>query len=52
VTTQGVNLLYSVDTEAVADATKKISQADVPSDMLNILGVVKALVNQEPRVTG
>ncbi|CAK9250429.1 unnamed protein product [Sphagnum jensenii] len=51
-TTQGVNLLYSVDTEAVADATKKISQADVPSDMLNILGVVKALTNQQPRVTG
>jgi len=42
-TTQGVNLIYAVDTAAVGDATTKISRADVPSDMLNILGVVKAL---------
>ena len=42
-TTQGINLIYAVDTAAVGDATEKISRADVPSDMLNILGVVKAL---------
>ena len=51
-TTQGVSLIYSVDTEAVADATEKVSRADIPADMLNVLGVVKALGRQQPRVTG
>ena len=51
-TTQGVNLIYAVDTEAVADATEKVSRADVPADLANVLGVVKALGNQQPRVTG
>ncbi len=53
-TTQGVNLLYSVDTEAVADATEKVSRADIPADLINVLGAVKALGNnhQPPRVTG
>lgn len=34
-TTQGVNLLYAVDMEAVADATEKVSRADIPADLLN-----------------
>ena len=51
-TTQGVNLIYAVDTEAVADATEKVSRADIPADLANVLGVVKALGNQQPRVTG
>ena len=42
-TTQGVNLIYAVDTAAVADATEKVSRADVPSDMVDMLGVLKAL---------
>jgi len=50
-TTQGVNLIYAVDTEAVADATEKVSRADIPSDLVNILGVIKGL-NQPPRITG
>ena len=51
-TTQGVDLIYAVDTEAVADATEKVSRADIPADLANVLGVVKALGNQQPRVTG
>jgi len=51
-TTQGVNLIYSVDTEAVADATEKVSRADIPSDRVNVLGVVKALGNNHPHITG
>ncbi|MEI6187437.1 MAG: RebB family R body protein, partial [Alphaproteobacteria bacterium] len=42
-TTQGVNLLYAVDTEAVADATEKVSRADIPADLVNVLGVLKGL---------
>ena len=44
-TTQGVNLIYAVDTAAVADASEKIARADVPSDLVNVLGVLKALGN-------
>ncbi|RZI46621.1 RebB family R body protein [Candidatus Finniella inopinata] len=47
-TTQGVNLIYAVDTEAVADGTEKISRADIPSDMLDVLGVVKSLNRKQP----
>ena len=36
-TTQGVNLIYAVDTESVADATEKVSRADIPSSALNML---------------
>jgi hypothetical protein len=43
-TTQGVNLIYAVDTAAVGDASEKISRADVPSDLVNILGTLKALM--------
>ena len=42
-TTQGVNLIYAVDTASVADASEKISRADVPSDLVDVLGVLKAL---------
>jgi hypothetical protein len=47
-TTQGVNLIYAVDTEAVADATEKVSRSDIPADLANVLGVVKALGRREP----
>lgn len=50
-TTQGVNLLYAVDTEAVADATEKVSRADIPADLVNVLGVLKGL-NRQPQITG
>jgi hypothetical protein len=37
-TTQGVNLIYAVDTEAVADAAGKVFRADIPSNAItNIL---------------
>jgi hypothetical protein len=37
-TTQGVNLIYAVDTEAVADGAEKIARADVSdSAMINLL---------------
>jgi hypothetical protein len=51
-TTQGVNLIYAVDTEAVADATEKVSRADIPSDLVNVLGALKALGNQQSQITG
>ena len=51
-TTQGVNLIYAVDTAAVADATEKVSRADIPADLSNILGVVKALGPQPSRIVG
>lgn len=34
-TTQGVNLIYAVDTEAVADGATKIARADVPDTAIN-----------------
>ena len=45
VTAQGVNLIYAVDTEAVADATEKVARADVPADIINMLfipGILKS----------
>jgi len=37
-TAQGVNLIYAVDTEAIADASEKVSRADVPANgITNIL---------------
>jgi hypothetical protein len=45
VTTQGVNLIYSVDTEAVGDVAAKISQAGLPLSMIDMLGAVQALAN-------
>jgi len=51
-TTQGVSLLYAVDTEAVADAAEKVSRADIPADLTNILGVIKSLGEQPSRIVG
>lgn len=45
-TTQGVNLLYSIDTEAIGDSSTKIAQAGIPSNMVSLLGAVQALKNQ------
>jgi len=36
-------LIYAVDTAAVGDASEKISRADVPSSMVDVLSVLKAL---------
>lgn len=44
-TTQGVNLIYAVDTEAVGDVSTKISQAGLPLSMIDMLGAVQALSN-------
>lgn len=52
ITTQGVNLIYSIDTEAVGDVTAKISQAGLPLSMVDMLGAVQALKNKGPAVTG
>ena len=44
VTSQGVNLIYAVDTEAIADATEKVARADIPADVINTLfipGILK-----------
>lgn len=43
-TTQGVSLLYCVDTAATGVATQQIDQANLPSSLANILGTVKALL--------
>ncbi len=45
-------MLYAVDTEAVANATEKVSCTDIPADLVNVLGAIKALGNQQPCVTG
>ncbi|MDJ0599491.1 MAG: RebB family R body protein [Crocosphaera sp.] len=42
-TTQGVSLLYSVDTAATAAATSKSLEADTAGLLANILAVVTAL---------
>ena len=46
VTTQGVNLIYSIDTEADGDVSTKIGQSGLPSSMINMLGAVQALANK------
>jgi len=38
-----VNLIYAVDTEAVADAAEKISRADIPADTITAI-LLKALM--------
>jgi len=43
-TTQGVSLLYSVDTASTGIATTQIDQSNLPSSLANMLGTVKALV--------
>lgn len=44
-TTQGVSLLYSVDTASIGVATQQIDQVNTPNSLANILGVVKALTS-------
>ena len=44
-TTQGVSLLYSIDTAAVGSATGKVLRADTPDVLANIISVVDALKN-------
>ncbi|MGK7941421.1 MAG: RebB family R body protein [Crocosphaera sp.] len=44
-TTQGVSLLYSIDTASTGSATGKILRADTPDVLANILSVVKAVKN-------
>ncbi|MEB3703328.1 RebB family R body protein (plasmid) [Candidatus Bealeia paramacronuclearis] len=41
-TTQGINLIYAVDTAAVGDASEKLARADVPADALMTI-MLKAL---------
>lgn len=45
-TTQGVSLLYSIDTATTASATGKALRADTPDVLANILSVVQALKNE------
>lgn len=42
-TTQGVSLLYAVDTATTADATGDIFRATTPDVLANIISVVQAL---------
>jgi hypothetical protein len=42
-TTQGVSLLYAVDTATVGSTTSDILQANTPNILANITGVVEAL---------
>ena len=44
-TTQGVSLLYSIDTATTGDVTGNILRADTPDVLANIIGVVQALKN-------
>ena len=42
-TTQGVSLLYSIDTAAIGGATYEELQANTPQALANIVGVASAL---------
>ena len=46
-TTQGVNLLYTVGTAATAMATDETLQSDTSENLVNMLGSVLALKNQQ-----
>ncbi|GAO98952.1 killing trait [Caedimonas varicaedens] len=46
-TTQGVNLIYAVDTEAVADASTKISRAGIPDNTMNSV-LIQSLMGKSP----
>lgn len=46
-TTQGVSLLYSVDTASDSVATSQIFGTNTPMSLADILGVVKALKNTQ-----
>ncbi|NER35846.1 MAG: R body protein RebB-like protein [Oscillatoria sp. SIO1A7] len=42
-TTQGVSLIYSIDTAAEGATTGKLLRADTPDVLADVIGVVKAL---------
>ena len=42
-TTQGVSLLYAIDTAAIGTTASKEERADTPDSLANILSVAKAL---------
>ncbi|MBP0022111.1 MAG: RebB family R body protein [Cyanobacteria bacterium SBLK] len=45
-TTQGVSLLYSIDTLSMGVAASKINRSDVPDIIANTLAVVQAFENK------
>ncbi len=47
-TNQGVIQIYSVDTMAGAVATSKVAKSDVPDNILNILGALRASTSSTP----
>ena len=51
-TTQGVSLLYSVDTASTAAATSKTLNADTADLLANILAIAKALKDTPPNPNG
>ena len=46
-TTQGVNLLYTVGTAATVMATDETLQSDTSENLVNLLGTILALKNQQ-----
>ena len=44
-TTQGVAQIYAIGTAAVAGTTSEVMQANAPSSLTNMLGIVQALKN-------
>lgn len=48
-TTQGVNLLYSLDTETAGNASVRTAQSGLPLEMIHLLGSVQALKNNMKR---
>jgi hypothetical protein len=50
-TTQGVNLIYAMDTEAVADGATKIARADVPDSAITQI-LIKALMDHNRPMAG
>jgi hypothetical protein len=46
-TTQGINLLYTVGTTAVTMATDETLQSDTSENLVNLLGTILALKNQQ-----
>ncbi|NER34081.1 MAG: R body protein RebB-like protein [Oscillatoria sp. SIO1A7] len=44
-TTQGVAQIYAIGTAAVGGTTSEVMQANAPSSLTNMLGIVKALKN-------
>lgn len=51
-TTQGVSLLYAIDTAATADATGNIFRAETPDVLANVISVVKALQDLSSKSEG